>query len=334
MEYHLIPERIRQELLQPHSVQIGELQSGGLSGAMVWRSQSIHGVVALRCWPAEHPSPLRLSQIHAALSAARELGQVYIPTLFANRVGDTFTSDGSRLWELSQWMPGVADYQQTPSDARLKSALTALANLHKAWATSRPTSETAISPTATERIVKLQGWLSRLSNLSRHPMPATDETHRLQYLANQTIRQLAIRGPELLQLMTELRSQPVDLHFVLRDIWSDHVLFTNEQVTGIIDFGAARVDEPATDVARLLGSLVPFDTDRWQVGWDAYHEVNPLVDRQRVVALDRVATLLSALQWLEWLVIEPRNFRVQTKELLERWQRLVARLEPSVPRHI
>ncbi|MEZ6080883.1 MAG: phosphotransferase [Pirellulaceae bacterium] len=51
---------------------------------------------------------------------------------------------------------------------------------------------------------------------------------------------LGSHGPQLLPQLASSRDQPVALHFVLRDVWSDHVLFTDDRVTGIIDFGAAR----------------------------------------------------------------------------------------------
>ena len=149
-------------------------------------------------------------------------------------------------------------------------------------------------------------------------------------LAHQTLMHLAALGPELLKAMIEIQSTPVRLHFVLRDVWSDHILFTGARVTGIVDFGAARIDEPATDVARLLGSLEPLNASRWLIGWQAYHADNPHVDLERVRLLDRIGTLLAAVQWLQWLVIEPRQFDVPTEQLLVRWQRLLQRLEASV----
>lgn len=148
-------------------------------------------------------------------------------------------------------------------------------------------------------------------------------------LAHLTLVHLAARGPALLKELIEVQRVPVPLHFVLRDVWSDHILFTEDRVTGIIDFGAARVDEPATDVARLLGSLEPVDASRWLIGWQAYHAENPHVDVERVRLLDRVGTLLAAVQWLQWLVIEPRQFAVPIQQLLSRWQRLLQRLDAS-----
>src|SRR5690606_5799306 len=107
-------------------------------------------------------------------------------------------------------------------------------------------------------------------------------------LAQQTLMHLAALGPELLQHLIHIQRTAVPLQFVLRDVWSDHILFTEDCVTGIIDFGAARVDEPATDVARLLGSLEPRDASRWLLGWEAYQAANPHVDLERVRLLDRV----------------------------------------------
>lgn len=247
--------------------------------------------------------------------------------MFANRSGGTFTSDGRRLWELAQWMPGVADYHQAPTDARLSSAMKALASLHNTWAQTTSAVVATVSPTVLQRRDILQEWLFRLPKLQRHPVRIANQEQPLEDLTQRTLQQLAERGSAELQALGELQRQPVNLHFVLRDIWSDHVLFTQEQVTGMIDFGAARVDEPATDVARLLGSLEPTNANRWQLGWDTYRQYNSHVHYERVVILDRVANLLSALQWFEWLVLEPRSFQVSQHELLARWQRLVVRLE-------
>lgn len=224
-------------------------------------------------------------------------------------------------------MPGVADYHQFPTDDRLKSALRTLASLHQTWAKASSAIVAVASPTVTQRGAKLQEWLIRLPELWSHPVCRADQQQPIADFARRTLRQLAERGPVELQALARLQAQPVDLHFVLRDIWSDHVLFTQEQVTGIIDFGAARVDEPATDVARLLGSLEPMNANRWQLGWEAYQQLNPAVDHERVVILDRVAGLLSTLQWFEWLVIESRSFQVKQEELWARWQRLLVRLE-------
>lgn len=375
MNHHLIPEVIRQELVAPHELHLGPMTSGGLSGAWIWRCQSPRGPVALRGWPTVHPTPERLSQIHAAMRSARQQGLLSIPAVFSNRQGESFTGDGQRLWELTQWMPGTADYHRAPSTQRLQSAVRAVANLHVAWraacdstsqsqwvycsskdATLLATSAGAsasnsagpsvgLSPTVAERrqklelsLQRLQAWRSRCggstvygSSISTGSIIGDPQayTAAVSGLAQQTLVHLAARGPALLQELIEVQRVLVPLHFVLRDVWSDHILFTEDRVTGIIDFGAARVDEPATDVARLLGSLEPLDASRWLIGWQAYHADNPRVDLERVRLLDRVGTLLAAVQWLQWLAIEPRQFDMPIQQLLLRWQRLLQRLDAS-----
>ena len=56
----------------------------------------------------------------------------------------------------------------------------------------------------------------------------------------------------------------------IRDIHREHVLFEDDRVTGIIDFGAMLPDSRAGDVARLLGSLAGDDRQLWEEGLAAY----------------------------------------------------------------
>ncbi len=324
MNYYSIPETILQELVAPNSLSLGPMASGGLSGAQIWQCQSPQGPVALRCWPTAHPTRQRLNEIHAAMCAARQTELTFVPALTKNRHGGSFTSDGRHLWEVTQWMPGKADYLAEPSPQRLQAALQALAKLHLAWReTPQPATPAGRSPAAIERRQKLEHCLQQLHYWKLQPL---DDSPHCR-LARRTLQHLAACGPQLLHQLTSSLDQQVALHFVLRDVWSDHVLFSGDRVSGIIDYGAARVDEPATDVARLLGSLEPFDQRQWLIGWDAYHAVNPHVDLERVRLLDRVGTLLSAVQWLQWLVLQPRQFDATTTQLVERWQRLLHRLE-------
>lgn len=324
VNHYSIPETILQELVDPNSLTLGQLASGGLSGAYVWKCQSPQGPVALRCWPSAHPNAERLGEIHAAMIAARQHEVSYVPTIARNRQGGSFTSDGRCLWEVTQWMPGAANYLTAPSPQRLQSALRALGTLHRVWQESpQPPTRTGLSPTVIERTQKLEHCLQYLPAWARQPLGASP----YHWLAQPTLQHLAMRGPTLLQQLDILHHQAVPHHFVLRDIWSDHVLFIDDRVSGVIDYGAARVDEPATDVARLLGSLEPFDQRQWLVGWEAYRAVNPHVELERVRLLDRVGTLLSAVQWLQWLVIQPRSFNAPLNQLVARWQRLVQRLE-------
>jgi homoserine kinase type II len=119
----------------------------------------------------------------------------------------------------------------------------------------------------------------------------------------------------------------VPLQPCIRDIHAGHVLFTRDQVTGLIDFDAMRVDSVATDLARLLGSYCGDDFELWDAGLAAYDEIRPLSkdERQLVVHYDRFAILLTGLQWLDWMLLEDKQFELA--RVLPRIDATLARLE-------
>ena len=111
------------------------------------------------------------------------------------------------------------------------------------------------------------------------------------------------------------------------DLWHDHVLYKGQEISGFIDFGAMRVDSPASDLARLLGSLAKDDRTLWDAGFAAYETVTPLSAAEKDLAetIDHATVLLSGMNWLKWLFLEQRHF-----EAAERvGQRLDALLERS-----
>jgi hypothetical protein len=71
-----------------------------------------------------------------------------------------------------------------------------------------------------------------------------------------------------------------------------------------------KVDHPAVDVARLLGSLVADDAAGWSAGLRAYGEVRPLAEDEAELAraLDETGVVLGVVNWLRWLYAERREF--------------------------
>src|SRR5262249_53343693 len=116
--------------------------------------------------------------------------------------------------------------------------------------------------------------------------------------------------------------------------WHDHVLFTGNAVTGIIDYGSVRHDHPAVDLARLLGSLAGDDGDLTAAGLAAYRGVRQLGagvgELSRV--LDVTGTVLGLANWLFMLYCEERQFD-DRGAIARRMQELVTRLErwPRLP---
>jgi len=126
-------------------------------------------------------------------------------------------------------------------------------------------------------------------------------------------RALPIVYPSVPELISELepwRRVGVPVQFCVCDVWHDHVLFSGDVITGLIDYDSAKPDNVAVDLARLLGSLVGDDADAFARGLAAYEEVRPLnADERRLVPLlDRTGVLIGITNWLRWLYFDGRVY--------------------------
>src|SRR6478609_757012 len=91
---------------------------GGFSGARLWRVEAGGAAFCLRAWPPGDPTPERLSWLHEPMATARTAGLAFVPAVL--RAGaDSFVAHAGRLWELTDWRPGRADFHQHPRPARL-----------------------------------------------------------------------------------------------------------------------------------------------------------------------------------------------------------------------
>jgi Ser/Thr protein kinase RdoA (MazF antagonist) len=301
---HLYPDDC-----QPHSLEA--LVSGqGFSGARIWRVQSNRGPLCLRRWPAEHPSPERLEFIQAVLWHVDQEGFRLIPVPLETRHRHGYLRHAGHLWELTPWLPGEADCQPSPGLERLCAALAALARFHHAAASfPLPDIAPAVSPGMLERRDRMHAWLDgRTELLSSSITPGV--WPQLASRACELIGLFSKAAPATLKLVQAAAHLEVDIQPCIRDIWRPHVLFSGNDVSGIVDFGSMRPDNVATDVARLLGSLAGDDQRAWQRGLAAYESVRSLSDEELILAraFDRTTVLMGGLQWLEWIYLERRTF--------------------------
>jgi Ser/Thr protein kinase RdoA (MazF antagonist) len=225
---------------------------------------------------------------------------------------------GGQLWQLESWLRGVADFDRDPTDDRLTAVMVRLARWHlaaerfEATECERPwfaKAAAAPSPAVIERRLRVREW----------PAARCDDVERR--LAILDWSEFRTAGQRLLQLF-RVHAEPVarDLEIAcdiavplqpcLRDIWHDHVLFTDNEVTGLIDANACRTESVAADISRLLGSLVADDRVRWRFAIDVYHSVRPLTltEQGLIELLDRSGVLLNGLTWLEWICLDHRQF--------------------------
>ena len=139
--------------------------------------------------------------------------------------------------------------------------------------------------------------------------------------------------------MSAVKEMPVMAQPVLRDVWSDHVLFLDDgRIAGFIDFHAAGRDTRATDLARLLGSwdapAAPTEgqwLQPWRQALDAYEAVKPLEPGERALIpwLYATGVICGLDNWFRWLITEQREF-ADNSTVLSRIARLIGALPAAL----
>lgn len=341
---------------KPARIRTLDRDSEGFSGAVVLRvlvQESLHASeveYCLRGWPPDSLQRERLLGLHRLLEHIQKSGVKQVPVPVKSKFGTTLYAEASQFWQLEPWMPGRADFSSNPSDARLRNAMTALAEWHEAASRFEPrTSEVKwfkscaaeTSPTVEDRLERIERYYTqdahKLRDILAHITSLDSWGTDFSELVNLSRRILDAFDQSVESIGSELqlyRDVKFRLHPCLRDVWHDHVLFDGEQVTGLIDPNAAKTETPATDLARLLGSFLGDDNDRWDFAIAAYRSVRPLSDREAKVArvIDRSTVLLSGMTWLERLFVHKENY-TSPPRILDRLQQIVSRLDRLTNRH-
>jgi Ser/Thr protein kinase RdoA (MazF antagonist) len=265
---------------------------GGFSGAAVWRGDLAgRPAFALKAWPVGYPAD-RLAAVHRWMREAERTGLV--PAVVPTREGGSWVEHAGRVWDVTGWMPGAADFHRDPSDAKLVAACTALAVLHRCWAPAAPT--LAPCPGVQRRLALLNGFITV-------GPPSLDPTYE------EALGLLRSHVPAAIDALRPWADRPVPVFPCLCDVWHDHVYFDGGRVTGFIDFGAMKTDHPAVDLARMLGDLVNGDPDRMRLGLNAYRAAGgPVaIDPRFVSTLDRTGVVCAVIFWLNRLDSAPAD---------------------------
>ena len=279
---------------------------GGFSGARLWRVEAGEGIFCLRSWPPGDPTSERLGWLHGLMARARAAGLTFVPHVLPAGSG-TFTLAADRLWELTAWLPGEADFHQQPRPARLRAAVAALAELHRTWARIHPSQGPC--PALARRQRAAEAWLGLVATGWRPCFPNQDRDP-VQSWAERAWSLAATWVPRVPALLAPWVDRPLPLHPCLCDIWHDHLLFDGDAVLGIVDYGSMKIDHAAVDLARLLGSLVPDDDAGWDTALAAYAALRPFTADERALAriMDRTGTIVAIVNWLRWLYHDGRHF--------------------------
>jgi Ser/Thr protein kinase RdoA (MazF antagonist) len=156
----------------------------------------------------------------------------------------------------------------------------------------------AVSPAVRERIDLLDGWTAERIRQAGDALRG-DVVERLGELSRDILDHLQRVRRRLRTDLEDMARIRVPLHPCLRDLWHDHVLFLQDHVTGI-DPSAARTENVAADLSRLLGSMLGPSDSRWETALDAYAAVRPLSHNEQALVrvLHESGVLLSGLTWI------------------------------------
>ena len=291
---------------------------GGFSGAAIWRVTTSQGEFALRRWPAVSLPRERILGLHRLLEHLQRDQLNFVAAPIAAVDGSTLITEGGYDWQLEPWKPGLADFHSNPSALRLSASMNALARWHLSAERHVPAATAAqwfqrlaaeASPAVSERIGTIhqiqEPVLKKIATAitTVSPTAIADLSHRMLTLIQQGLTRVQ---RELLAV----RDIKVRLQPCLRDVWHDHLLFSGNAVTGLIDPSACRRENVACDLSRLIGSLVADDRSRWSLALTEYQRYRGLSvsELTLIEALDHSGVLLSGWTWLQWIYVEQRSF--------------------------
>jgi hypothetical protein len=298
---------------------------GGFSGATLWRVTTPHGIWCLKAWPMTCQVE-QLRHAHWLMRQGRSAGLEYVPAPHDSADGSGCVTTTGHIWDLATWQPGRADFHAHPTAGRLEAACVALANLHRAWRPARPARGGL--PAIRRRLAAAEQWQTLLRAGWQPDFRACGD----EEIAAWAERAWVVLGFAVRRVPAWLAGWSdviLPLQPCLCDLWHDHVLYTDEEITGLVDYGSAKTDHVSVDLARMLGSLVEDDTALRETALDAYDDEAGLSADERALVdlLDRTGTIISLTHWLRWIYHDERHVPNDKDRVASRIAGLVRRVE-------
>ncbi len=227
--------------------------------------------------------------------------------------------DGDYLYDCSRWLSGSpfrVDDQIVLNqvwDQPIAAGAKAIAEFHETvcWLGVQRDFAPAVHERLT-RLHKLQAQLpAAIVAARRHPSNSITNpwNHAADCLEAWFYRGLATSQ----QCVASWSQTLLPIQWVLRDVHIEHVLFQDGQVSGIIDFDAARRDTVAVDLARWAGSFIDLGLEKnriWEAVWSGYQAVRPIsaCEQQLASAMEEISWYLRLANWVVWVALERREF--------------------------
>ena len=309
----------------------------GWSGSPIYRVDSAAGGWVLKRFPLA-ATPARAAWVHRLMQQVRAGGVAAVPNVLLlpadshkGRMTVAVDPEGC-LWEMVEFKPGRPVEQ--PSLPQVCAGMRMLGQIHRAAAAGAEDGGLCRahlrgpSPGQQRRVENAErllndpwsGWQER----RRRGTPLQESCWLRLERATGLWR--TARMEQALAVVAATPAAEVGLQPVLLDVWSDHILFGDEDnaaaVSGVIDYHAAGIDTPATDIARLLGSWhlggalwqVPGAgrlVDRWGEALAAYQEIGRLAPEEiaSISFFHATAVVFGIDHWFRWTLLDGASFQ-------------------------
>ena len=292
--FHVRPERVES---------LGN--AGGFSGAEIFRVATLNQHFCLKRWPVGYDRK-KLNWIHRVLVFAFANGCPEITKPIEIGPGVTFFEDKQNgLWELTGWAEGKQVEERSFDQRKLDSAIDFLARFHQA--TARFHLNFAQSRNVVMALARLKQFDSVLAAIDRKSIPeSVFDSNQINYF-EQRGRSVATL---LIERLTEFEYETVPVQPVIRDVRPEHFFFVNNIVSGVVDFGAMRIDSAACDLSRLFSSLKDQKEERIENAICRYSRQRNLTQTEHdlIPVMGLASITVSILNWIEWVLIKNRKF--------------------------
>jgi Ser/Thr protein kinase RdoA (MazF antagonist) len=266
----------------------------------------------------------RAAWVHALMRHLARAGIEAVPDLLVARHGDTIVTDARGIhWELVRFVDGRATDE--PSVAEAVAAATVLARLHVAAATLPETpvlrgpSPGIATRIERARVLQARPWRARLTSAA----PAALASR----FARATEAFARYGGADALEAVARTVPPELPLQAVLRDIWSDHMLYQSveQALHGLVPHGRPQATPRVSGVdgrrivRRQTCSTVCDSQARpatvagpelWPEALAAYEAVRPLTATERALVpwLHATGVVVGLDNWFRWTLEEGRRF--------------------------
>lgn len=336
---------------------------GGLSGSLLWRLQMEDASSwVLRRW-VPGTSERRLVEIHSVLQRLQQASFPLMPQFLIHpTTRQLWWHDGAAAWSCARWIDGARVAVNQLQGAEVDSIS---AELSRAAAEFTNAAQLAFGPPSSNDLVIESGIgvapavTERLARLVELDQRFHGNWQQLRVTASSLdqlygCRELAAAVCTLGNIWSEASSncrekllgwgkQAVPLRWVLRDCHAGNALFRhggefgNGDLIAWVDFDAVRIDTPAVDLSRIVGSIsaeygansvCPIAVSRWDQVLAAYRNVRSFTEQEEQLArdLETASALITLGNWVSWIVCEGRSFSESNQQIVRRvegWRRVV-----------